>query len=1004
MNTMIFGHELFNAHLDEHQRVLPVGLLSLVSTQSHLPEFLSSSLQGIDHILGAMIERLKNPHGIQMDDLANSVCGIGLVLDVQNAEKLEEEIRTYAESTGDHFSAFYQALSPDRIPTDRSHHMENFLSVYSHILYKVIDEWNVARVLAALLHTREQIAHIRANLPPPHSILRASDIVSQLGMPERMQAACQRLIEITLIGNLLTEDSSTRHETGMARAVEKFLSSNIYSENTGSPYDSLWRNTLISIITARDLVQADVYDAISSKGWLSERGFLGNYSNYLDLERAIKAEEMPWSIICHTKPDGDFQGNLFVTTFHQDSARAPELLEFMPTTAHFSHLGRDIDLLRSLIRSKTPMRVLIVGPDGSGRRALLHAAIQEANGTKLKLQDSLRGVNMVPFLSQAQISGAMLSGGVLEVDQGCVPDEKDAAPQVNSMRLMKRSLHEAWIVNSLEQLPESFVSLFDLVVSIPTMPLNDRIEMARRLMGDEICEKVAQAATLPGEIASMANWAKRVGVNDWNALSGCLLGIQRARMAKRKDTGDLPVQLYPPGSTKHGFEAVIGEDKNVKRAKELSEALRSPDLYKKMGISPPKGLLLLGPPGTGKTHLARAMAREAGVNMLLADSAALAQNPETIHTVFNEARKQAPCILFMDEIDAIASSAGPDSPDPKRQSILNRLLTELDGFEALDGVLVIGATHRSDLLDAAVTRAGRLGHSIVFKRPEREQREALWKHYTKDMQISEHIDWYRVGRTSTGMSPADISQGANEAGLRAVRENSDKIETRHILAAIEEMLWGEYQDQMPILENERKRTAIHESGHAMLSWHHRLEIDRACVRPQGGALGFVRLLPEEGRYSQLQGDLVGKLNMLFGGLAAETVLMGSHGTGSGSDLFKIRATVSNAVRGEGMHERFPAGISCTPFEAPPSLVKSREAEKVEDELIDGAYRQTIAWLKKHSIHLEALSEILLEKRELDGEEIQAFLDERIGDEGKAARDRLHMTLVQAARMSSDITA
>lgn len=1004
MNTTIFGHELFNAHLDQHQRVLPVGLLSLVSTQSHLPDFLSSSLAGIDHILGAMIERLKNPHGIQMDDLANSVCGIGLILDQAQSEKLEEEIRAYAESTGDHFSAFYQALSPDRIPSDRSHHMENFLSVYSHILYKVIHEWNIARILTALIHTREQLGRVSANLPQPHSITRAADVASKLGMPGRMEVACRRLIEITLIGNLIRENDATRHENGMARAVEKFLSSNIYADHETHVSTSLWRNTLIAIIAGRDLVHADVHDALSNKGWLSERGFFGAYSTYLDLERAVKAEDMPWSIICRTPLNENFQSNLFDTTFHPDSAKAPELLEFMPSTAHFSHLGRDIDLLRSLLHSKTPMRVLIVGPDGSGRRALLHAAIEEAKGTKLKLQDNARGLNMVPFLSQAQISGSMLPGGVLEVDQGCVPDEKDAAPQVNSMRLMKRSLHEAWVVNNLEQLPESFVSLFDLVVTIPTMPLNDRIAMARRLMGDEICEKVAQAATLPGEIASMANWAKRVGVNDWNALSGCLLGIQRARMAKRKDTGDLPMQLYPPGSTQHGFESVIGEDKNVKRAKELSEALRAPERYKKMGISPPKGLLLLGPPGTGKTHLARAMAREAGVNMLLADSAALAQNPESIHTVFNEARKQAPCILFMDEIDAIASSPGRESPDPKRQSILNRLLTELDGFEALDGVLVIGATHRADLLDAAVTRAGRLGHSIVFKRPERDQREALWKHYTRNMQISESVDWYRVGRSSTGMSPADISQGANEAGLRAVREGMDKIETRHILDAIEEMLWGEYQDQMPILENERKRTAIHESGHAMLSWHHRLEIDRACVRPQGGALGFVRLLPEEGRYSQLQGDLAGKLNMLFGGLAAETVLMGSHGTGSGSDLFKIRATVANAVRGEGMHERFPAGVSCTPFEAPPSLAKSREAEKMEDELIASAYRQTISWLKKHSQHLESLSDMLLEKRELDGEEIQAFLDERIGEDGKAARDRLHLTLLQAARMSSDTTA
>jgi cell division protease FtsH len=601
------------------------------------------------------------------------------------------------------------------------------------------------------------------------------------------------------------------------------------------------------------------------------------------------------------------------------------------------------------------------------------------------------------MLSQAQISGYMVQGGLLVLDEVMMPDEKETTHIVGPMRDMKRSLHEAWLVNSLENVPESVTSLFDLVVHIPTMPLADRIVMARRLMGDELCEKVAQAATLPGEIANMAHWAKRVGVNNWNALSGCLLGVQRARMAQRKDAGQLPVQLYPPGTSKHGFEAVIGEDRNVARAKELSEALKRPDAYKKMGITPPKGLLLLGAPGTGKTHLARAMAREAGVNLLLADAAALAETPDAIHAVFNEARKQAPCILFIDEIDAIAAATEKRAPDPKRQSILNRLLTELDGFEALDGVLVIGATHRSDLLDDAVTRAGRLGHSIMFKLPEREQREALWKHYTRNMPVATEIDWHRVGRSSTGMSPADIAQGANEAGLRAVRDGCDQIQLRHLLSAIEEMLWGEYSDHMPIAQSERWRTSVHESGHAMLGWHHRIEIERACVRPQGQALGFVRWIPEEGRHSQRQGDLVAQLNMLFGGLAAETVILGSHGTGSSSDLMKVRMTVSAAIRGEGMHTQFPAGVYHIPGEPSPSLARSQQAEKVEDELIAGAHAQTLAWLTAHKEVLHKLAELLMEKRELDGNEIQVFLDKALGEGARAPQEQAHLTLAQAAR-------
>lgn len=998
MNNTQPGHLIFQQHLAKGEHILPVGLMALMSVSSQQLSISVSALHGARHVFAAMAERLKNPHNLDKNVLANTLCAIGLILNDRQMAELVEEMDDFGKKTGPEFAASYQAIGVEPIPTDRQEHMQNFLSSYSHALYSVATDWSVSRIREMVGNSLAQIDKILSVMPVPHSEARSNEIVQRLDLPAEMQPLANRLIQVTALGLVAHgETTATNHEEHFGQYFESFYAGNLYRSSLDGMSGGIWAAALSYLVAGNDIDRGLVRRALSSKGWFSSRGFFGTHRSTADIESVMGDEQTPWRTICEAAPGDDFCAALFHDTFKADANDPPALVEFMPKPENFLHLGRDLDLLRSLISSDFPMRVLLVGQEGSGRRALLHVIAQELGRTKVRPKQAARSISIVPTLSQAQISGHLVPGGLLVLDEIVMPDEKDAGVVVGGLREMKRSLHEAWLVNSLDGIHESLISLFDLVVHIPTMPLADRIQMAERLMGTEIAEKVAQAATLPGEIASMAQWAKRVGVNDWNALSGCLLGVQRARMAQRKENGSLPVQLYPPGSSQHGFEAVIGEERNVARAKELSEALKSPDAYKKMGISPPKGLLLLGPPGTGKTHLARAMAREAGVNLLLADAAALAESPEAIHSVFNEARKQAPCILFIDEIDAIAAATEKRAPDPKRQSILNRLLTELDGFETLDGVLVIGATHRSDLLDAAVTRAGRLGHSIVFKRPERVQREALWKHYMRNMPLADNIDWHRVGRSSTGMSPADIAQGANEAGLRAVRAGSTQIQTRHILSAIEEMLWGEYEDNMPLAEIERWRTAVHESGHAMLGWHHRIEIDRACVRPQGFALGFVRWLPEEGRHSQLQGDLAAQLNMFFGGLAAETVILGAHGTGSGNDLMRIRSMVASAVRSEGMHEKFPAGIFSTPFEPAPSMALSEEAEKVESELMKGAHQQALTWLRAHKDTLELLAKELMEKRELDGPEVQAFLDEKIGEGGRAAPERTHLTLVQAAR-------
>jgi cell division protease FtsH len=481
---------------------------------------------------------------------------------------------------------------------------------------------------------------------------------------------------------------------------------------------------------------------------------------------------------------------------------------------------------------------------------------------------------------------------------------------------------------------------------------------------------------------ALARWTKATGTTSWTAMAARLGGIQQAELANKESMGLLPLSIHAPKPGHPGFADVVGQDSGVKRALKVISVLRVPDKYKKMGAAPPKGVLLTGGPGCGKTHLARAMAGEAGVSLLLADCAAMARKPELISAVFTEARRQAPCLLFLDELDAIgtvAKGAMGGSPDPDRQAILNRLLTELDGFEGMDGVMVIGATHRSELLDAALIRAGRLGIHISLNAATRVERVAIWKHYAKHVNVADAVNWERIARISSGMTPADIAQAMNVAAMSAVEDGSDRVGTAHLVAAVDEALWGGSEHEIPMQEQERWATAVHEAGHALLAWRCGQEIDRASIRPTHTALGWVRTIKEEGKYSDSQGDVLGAITMVFGGLAAETVVFGQHGSGVSEDLTTARAMVRRAIRRLGMSPDAPAGFPHGVLEPIASDAWTQRVELLETELLRTLRAQAVAWLTQERELLEHLAQALLTAGELEGEEIQALIEARAGE-------------------------
>lgn len=644
----------------------------------------------------------------------------------------------------------------------------------------------------------------------------------------------------------------------------------------------------------------------------------------------------------------------------------------------FSHLGVDQANARSFAQSATPLRMLLVGETGSGKTALARACAKAAGKQAFGVACTGGADTLVRNLDILQNQANMLGNPLFIIDPldaHASQENRGAALQhllsPHARGRMKAS--EVWTLQSLKDIPTSLLSGFDLIIHLRAMPLAQREKLAARYFPEAIAKRVAQMSSNAGDVLAAAEWARISNSMDWSEISARMHGIQQAHMRVREQNDELPLQSYNTEGRREGFECVAGQEEAVARARKLIGCLRDPDRFKALNAASPKGVLLTGGPGMGKTYLARAMAVEAGVPFLTADCAAMARNANTIAAVFAEARKLAPCILFLDELDAIgttAQGAFGASPDPERQGILNRLLMELDGVESLDGVLVIGATHRASLLDNALVRSGRLGWQIPLRAPDTQNRKKIWLHYAARSQCADTIDWDRVARISSGMTPADIAQAFNTAAMEAVEEDADRIGMKHLVVAVDETLWKSAASEVYLLEDEIWRTCVHEAGHALMAWHSGTEIERVSVRPRSAALGYVRMLSQDGKVSQTRDDMMAKIATSFGGLCAEEVVLGSASSGAESDLDSIRSTIAHCVRNEGMHSRFPAGLGDN---ASAHLI--HQAERIEGQILSSMRNSTRDWLDAHRDALERFAQLLMQQREMEGPQIETVLSE-----------------------------
>jgi cell division protease FtsH len=447
------------------------------------------------------------------------------------------------------------------------------------------------------------------------------------------------------------------------------------------------------------------------------------------------------------------------------------------------------------------------------------------------------------------------------------------------------------------------------------------------------------------------------------------------------------------------FADVAGVDEAVDEVKELVEFLKYPKKYTELGGKLPKGILLVGPPGTGKTLLAKAVAGEAGVPFFSLSGSDFVEmfvgvGAARVRDLFDQAKKNAPCIIFIDEIDAIGKSRARNAiysgGYDERENTLNQLLVEMDGFDPGAGVIMMGATNRPDVLDPALLRPGRFDRQVLVDKPDMKGREAIFKVHTRKLKLDSAVDLSRLAAQTPGFAGAEIANVCNEAAILAVRNKHKQVTLSDFEEAIERVIAGLEKKNKIISEKERKIVAYHEAGHAIVGYFTpgADEVQKVSIVPRGfGALGYTLQMPLEDRYLMSKSELSGKMKGLLGGRAAEEIIFGEVSTGASNDLEKVMQLAKNMVTVYGMSDKLPnlslvnrTGMN---FLSNGSALerRSEHIEKLIDEevstIINQCYMDAKELLFQKREQLEKLANTLLEKEVLSYDEMKQLLGEKV---------------------------
>jgi cell division protease FtsH len=500
--------------------------------------------------------------------------------------------------------------------------------------------------------------------------------------------------------------------------------------------------------------------------------------------------------------------------------------------------------------------------------------------------------------------------------------------------------------------------------------------------------------------------SKGTGTSTWWALVSTLLPIllllgfwifmmnqMQGGGSKVMSFGKSRAKRMSPDSPKTTYKDVAGADEAVEELQEIKEFLENPKKFQALGARIPKGVLLYGPPGTGKTLLARATAGEAGVPFFSISGSDFVEmfvgvGASRVRDLFEQAKQASPCIIFIDEIDAVGRhrGAGLGGGHDEREQTLNQLLVEMDGFEMKDNIILIAATNRPDILDPALLRPGRFDRQIVVDRPDRKGRQQILDVHTKGKPIASEVDLDVLAASTPGFTGADLSNVINEAALLAARRGHKVIDQDELEEGIMRVIAGPEKKSRLISEEERKIIAYHEMGHALVGFYleHTDEVHKITIVSRGQALGLTVSLPSQDKYLTTRRAIMDEMAMTLGGRAAEELVFNEVTTGDANDLERVTASAKRMIMRWGMSEKLGPRVLGRNHDMP-FLGREMGAEpdysdeiarEIDDEIrrvIEEAYDVATTVLREHMEDLNKMSAILIERETIDKDQFERLL-------------------------------
>ena len=471
-------------------------------------------------------------------------------------------------------------------------------------------------------------------------------------------------------------------------------------------------------------------------------------------------------------------------------------------------------------------------------------------------------------------------------------------------------------------------------------------------------------------------FAKRMGGGEGGMMGG--FGKSKAKVYMEKQTGVT-------------FKDVAGQDEAKESLQEIIDFLHNPQKYTEIGAKLPKGALLVGSPGTGKTLIAKAVAGEADVPFFSISGSDFVEmfvgmGASRVRDLFKEAAKVAPCIIFIDEIDAVGRARDARyGGNSEHEQTLNQLLSEIDGFDSTKGIVCLGATNRPEILDKALLRPGRFDRRIIVDRPNLQGRLDTLKVHTRKIKLSEDVDLRKIAQATAGAVGADLANLVNEAALRAVRKGRKMVNQEDLLVSFETVIAGTEKKNTVLTDMEKRLVAYHEVGHALVAAleKHSQPVSKITIVPHtSGALGYTMQMPEEEKFLNTADELKTELRTLLGGRAAETVVFGVKTTGASNDIQRATGLARNMVALYGMSEELglmaPSSVSNQYLDGQAYLDCSQETSAKVDaavqKLLDSCFAEATQLLTDNRALLDEISEYLLVKETITGDELMAYVN------------------------------